>query len=297
MLTPYNGRMRWDETEHPRNPHDGRFVEKATGWVGRLSDRIGLPSAKDLLQHDQSKSAVAFDYLAREFEGRYGHGGAMTVSSVQVHRLGGGPDPNPFSPLGHLSISGKISPTEGDDPGGGYFRVTASLSRREKESDPLVWSAYIDRMHVRGEIQGSGGGRELTARFLDWFRRSGFDEITVGPSEIGNYAWGAMGFDFADAESRRIAFGGAATLSLQRVRDWFDYNGPSYGLDGLDLTDAQIKKMISQYRRAASLAAAGLMSYQRLSQYGRKPGQGKDGWWAGKLGLLVGGVGGGAIKL
>jgi hypothetical protein len=136
----------------------------------------------------------------------------------------------------------------------------------------------------------------LTQRFIDWFRRSGFDEVTVGPSEVGNYAWGAMGFDFHDRESRQIAWQGAMDMTVQSVRDWFRYSGRSYGLDDSGLTDAQIKKMIGQYRRATTLALAGGMSYQRLSQYGRR-GRDSNGWWAGKLGLLVGGVGGGRIKL
>ena len=136
----------------------------------------------------------------------------------------------------------------------------------------------------------------MTARFIDWFRRSGFEEVTVGPSEVGSYAWGAMGFDFEDHESRRIAWAGAMEMDVKRVRDWFNYEGRSYGQDGSDLSDAQIKKMIRQYQRAATVALAGGMSYQKLSQYGRR-GQPSSGMWAGKLGLLVGGVGGGRIKL
>ena len=142
-------------------------------------------------------------------------------------------------------------------------------------------------MHVRGGAQGGGGGRELTDRLVDWFRQSGFKHITVGPSEIGSYAWGAMGFDFQDMESRRMG------LSVENIRKAFEWGADDY--PPLPDDDAEIKKMIGQYRRAATRAMAGLLSYKGLSQVGRKKGQGKDDWWAGKLGLYVGGVGGGKI--
>lgn len=87
-------------------------------------------------------------------------------------------------------------------------------------------------------------------------------------------------------------------MSVTQVREWFQHSAHHYGLgDGSDLSDSQIKRMISQYRRAAALALAGGMSYKRLSAYGRRRGQGKYDWWAGKLGLLVGGVGSARIKL
>lgn len=288
--------MTWRESDHPRDD-EGRFRDKTGRWVTQVSDRLGLPSIRRLME--EGPPDTSYPEIASAFEGRYGSG--MTVREVSVHRLGGeDPDApgNQFSPLGYVDISGEI--VADDDPEnlqGGYFRVTATQTRREKATDPLYWAAAIDRMHVRGSAQGGGGGRELTDRFIEWFRRSGFDEVTVGPSEVGSYAWPAMGFDFADRESRKIAWEGAMTATVESVRDWFRHYGRSYGMDDSDLTDAQIKKMIGQYKRAASIALAGGMSAQRLSQYGRRRGQGKNDWWAGKLGLLVGGIGGGRIKL
>jgi hypothetical protein len=286
--------MAWRERDHPRDG-EGRFRDKGS-WARRISDQLGLPSAKDLLQRDQDQDSVDFTpQLAGEFEGSYGREGRMQVSQVSVARYGGGSSHHsPFSPLGHLNIAGQIS-TGPDDLDPGYFRVTASQIRKEKETDPLTWSAHIDRMHAHS-AGGSGGGRELTDRFVDWFRHSGFDEVTVGPSQMGSYSWGAMGFDFEDHESRRIAWSGAMEMSVQRVRDWYRHEGHYYGLSDEHLSDAQIKKMIGQYRRATSVALAGGMSYQRLSQYGRR-GQDASGMWAGKLGLLIGGVGSGRIKL
>jgi len=289
---------RFRESDHPRHPRGssrgGEFREKATGWVGRISDRLALPSAKDILQGKVSNEQMAT--LGRELEGRYGSGG-MTVRNVHVWRVGGD-DQSPFNPVGHLEIGGEI--VSDDDPDNiheGYFRVTASQTRKQEENDPLIWRAYIDRMHVRGAAQGGGGGRELTARLVDWFRRSGFDEVGVGPSEIGSYAWGAMGFDFGDFTDRKIAWEGAMTMTLQQVRDHFNWGTSAYGDPELPLTDKQIERMIRQYRWAATRAVAGTMSYQQLSQYGRRPGQGKNDWWAGKLGLIIGGVGSGKIKL
>jgi GNAT superfamily N-acetyltransferase len=284
---------RFREGEHPRQPagsgRGGEFREKGTGWAGRLSDRIGLPSVRSFLEGPPSTD---YPQVAAQLEGRYGTGG-MIVIDASVYRMGGD-YLDSFRPVhgGHVEMSGAITSEDSPDEGG-YFRITASHGPDEI-GGPNIWRASIDRMHVRGSAQGGGGGRELTDRFIDWFRQSGFDEVTVGPSEIGSYAWGAMGFDFADFESRRIAFEGAVAMSVEQVRGHFRYS--DYGDDGSSLTDAQIKKMIGQYRRAAALAAAGAMSYQKLSQYGRKPGQGKDDWWAGKLGLIVGGVGTGMIK-
>lgn len=288
---------RFNEQDHPRHPRGtgdkaGEFREK---WAGRISDRIGLRSAKDLLS---GPSDTDYPDVAAQLEGRYGSGG-MRVTDVGVYRMGGDyHDESRPVHGGHLEISGAI-PSGDRFAEDGYFRVTASHGPVDSNlTGPSRWVASIERMHVRGSAQGGGGGRELTERLVDWFRQSGFDEVTVGPSEIGSYAWGAMGFDFQDMESRRIAWEGAMTATVQSVRDWFRYNGESYGLgDGSQLSDARIKKMIGQYKRAATLALAGGMSYQKLSQYGRKPGQGKDDWWAGKLGLIVGGVGGGRIKL
>jgi len=259
-----------------------------------VADRLGLPSARKLLEDPDTNDIPQM----AAFEGRYGRGGRMIVRDVRAHKIGGGHDDalSVFSPHGHLDISGEIASDDSDEGEGGYFRITATRSREEQPTDPLKWVAHIDRMHARS-AGGAGGGRELTQRFIDWFRQSGFDEITVGPSEVGNYAWGAMGFDFHDRESRRSAWEGAMTMTVQSVRDWFRHEGRSYDLDDSDLTDAQIKKMIGQYKRAATVALAGGMSYQRLSQYGRTKGQDSSGWWAGKLGLLVGGVGGGRIKL
>jgi len=292
MIVDRHGRR-----HYPAGTPDSRGGEFApthgAGWIGRVSDRMSLPSARKLLQ---DPDVMDIPELSRELEGRYGRGGRMVVRNVGAHKIGGGRDDalSVFSPHGHLDISGEIS-TGPDDPHPGYFRVTASRTRAEKETDPLRWVGHIDRMHAH-EAGGSGGGRELTQRFIDWFRDSGFDEVTVGPSEVGNYAWGAMGFDFEDHESRRIAWEGAMTMTVESVRDWFGFSGRSYGLSDDGLTDAQIKKMIGQYRRATTLALSGGMSYQRLSQYGRR-GRASSDWWAGKLGLLVGGVGGGRIKL
>lgn len=285
----------WVERDHPRDPA-GRFRDKS-GWATKVSDRVGLPSLKGLLENSPPNAEIPG--IGESFEGRYGRGG-MLVRDVGVSKTGGDSPDRIFAPLGHLDIGGDI--VSDDDPEGlrsrGYFRITATQDREARETDPLKWIGHIDRMHVRGAAQGGGGGRELTERFIDWFRRSGFDEVTVGPSEIGSYAWGAMGFDFQDRESRKIAWEGAASLSVTRVREWFQHSAHHYGLgDGSDLSDSQIKRMISQYRRAAALALAGGMSYQRLSAYGRRRGQGKNDWWAGKLGLLVGGVGSARIKL
>jgi hypothetical protein len=284
--------MTWREQDHPRD-RVGRFTDKTGGgWASKASDRIGLPSAKDLLRDTPSNTDLPAT-LGREFEGSYGRGGAVQVRDVYITKMGGDRPDLPFAPLGHLSITGQIATDNDQD---GYFRVTATQDRKGSEDDPLHWTAHIDRMHVRGG-QGGGVGRELTNRFVDWFRRSGFDEVSVDPSEMGFYAWGAMGFDFADRESRQIAWQGAMSLSVEQVRDYLEYTAPQYGLDGSSLTDAQIKRMIGQYRRAATLALAGGLSYKKLTQYGRKAGQGKGDWWAGKLGLLVGGVGSGRIKL
>lgn len=294
-------RRRFDESKVHRQPRGapagrgGEFAERP-GWARQVSDRIALPSARTLLERTPPNTDLPD--VARELEGRYGRGGGLIVQNVGVYKMGGDRPDAPFDPYGHLVISGELA--SDDDPDNlqeGYFRVTVMQTRETNVDDPLKWVADIDRMHVRGTAQGGGGGRELTDRLVEWFRRSGVDEVTVGPSEIGSYAWGAMGFDFHDHESRRIAWQGAMDLTVESVRNWLGDTGRSYGLDGSDLTDAQIRRMISQYRRAATLALAGGMSYKRLSQYGRRKGQGKNDWWAGKLGLLVGGVGGGRIKL
>lgn len=288
--------MAWRERDHPRDPKTGEFREKTTGWVGRLSDRIGLPSVKDLLANTPPNSSIAnHDQVAAALEGNYGSGG-MRVQNVGIHRAGGDYQSG-WTPIeGHLNISGEIASES--DPGnaqGGYFRATVSYNRESQLSDPLRWSAHLDRMHVRGDAQGGGGGRELTARLIDWFRQSGLDEVTVGPSEIGSYAWGAMGFDFQDHESRRIAWQGAMSLTPDSIRTSLD---PRWNPDLPPLPDDKtLRRMIRQYQLAATRALAGTMSYQKLSQVGRRKGQDKDGWWAGKLGLIVGGVGGGRIKL
>ena len=237
-----------------------------------------------------------FPEAARALEGRYGSGG-MQVRNVGVHHMGGEGGPGTeFSPLGHVNIYGEIaSDADPDNREGGYFRVTATQTRKQELTDPLYYSVHLDRMHVRGGAQGGGGGRELTQRIVDWARQSGMREITVGPSEVGSYAWGAMGFDFQDMESRQIAWQGAMTMTLESVRSHFGWGDMQGSVDRL--SDAEIKRMIRQYRYATTRALAGTMSYQSLSQYGRRKGQGKDAWWAGKLGLIVGGVGGGRIKL
>lgn len=285
----------WDEADHPRDPV-GRFRDKS-GWATKMSDRVGLPSLKGLLEHTTPNTEIPG--IGESFEGRYGRGG-MLVRDVGISKTGGDSLDRTFAPLGHLTISGDI--VSDSDPEGlrsrGYFRITATQDRETRETDPLKWVGHIARMHVRGDAQGGGGGRELTERFIDWFRRSGFDEVTVGPSEIGSYAWGTMGFDFQDRESRQIAWQGAMSMSVEQVRGWLQHSAPHYGLgDGSDLSDTQIKQMISQYRRATTLALAGGMSYKQLTAYGRRRGQGKNDWWAGKLGLLVGGVGSARIKL
>lgn len=287
--------MTWRERDHPRHEENGRFRDKAGGWAARVADHLGLPSLRDLVL---SESGSDFsEQVGRAFEGRYGRGGQMVVSDVAIGKIGGD-DPDASwswsAPHGHIDIGGRISSADGEGDEG-YFRVTASQTRAEKEDDPLRWVAHIDRMHVRGSAQGGGGGRELTDRLIEWFRQSGFDEVTVGPSEVGSYAWPAMGFDFGDWQDRKIAWEGAMTMTVDSVRDWF--RNVDYGLDDSDLSDAQIKKMIRQYQRAATLALAGGMSAQRLSQVGRRKGQGKNDIWAGKLGLLVGGIGSGRIRL
>lgn len=242
-----------------------------------------------------SPPGTDFPEVARALEGRYGSGG-MRVQNVGVHHMGGEGGPHTeFSPLGHVNIYGEIaSDADPANNEGGYFRVTATQTRKQELTDPLYYSVHLDRMHVRGGAQGGGGGRELTDRIVAWARQSGMKEITVGPSEVGSYAWGAMGFDFDSMESRRIAWEGAMTMTPESVRQHFSWGD----LEGrvAQLSDAEIKKMIRQYRYAATRALAGTMSYQKLSQYGRKPGQDKDDWWAGKLGLIVGGVGGGRIR-
>lgn len=285
--------MTWREKDHPRHD-DGRFRDKIGGWVSAVSDRLGLPSARDMVM---APSGTDFRQVAEALEGHYGRDGQMVVSDVAVYKVGGD-DPDGAhmwpAPHGHVEISGAITSADGTGEGG-YFRVTLSRTRKNKESDPLRWTGYIDRMHVHGTAQGGGGGRELTDRLIEWMRRSGFDEVGVGPSEVGSYAWPAMGFDFGDWEDRKIAWEGAMTMTVESVRQWFSYGG--YGLDDSDLTDAEIKRMIRQYQRAASLALAGGMSAKRLSQVGRRKGQGKNDVWAGKLGLLVGGIGSGRIKL
>lgn len=282
----------WVERDHPRDP-DGEFREKTTGWVGRLSDRIGLRSAQDILKGPHNTN---YPDVAAQLEGRYGSGG-MIVKDVGVFRMGGDYlDAARPEYGGHLEISGAIgSDTDPGNLDGGYFRVTASHGPGDDLTGPSKWTAHLDRMHVRGGAQGGGGGRELTARLVDWFRQSGFDEVTVGPSETGSYAWGAMGFDFQDMESRRIAWEGAMTMTPDSIRTALD---PRWHQDTPPLPgDKELRRMIRQYRLAATRALAGGMSYRKLSQVGRRPGQGKDDWWAGKLGLIVGGVGGGKIKL
>lgn len=290
----------------PRGAPDDEHGHGQGGrWAARLSARLGpaFPSLKDAVRGRVSQDRL--DALAHELEGEYGTRGT-TIRDVHVQRWDSGrdgeTDDGSFMPYGMVNISGAI--VDPDDPHNmreGYFRVTAAADR-DKVGGPLVWRMAIGRMHVRG-TQGGGAGRELLERVVDWARQSGFDYVTVGPSEVGSYAWGAMGFDFGDMEDRKIMLEGALSLTVERVRNsWlldkhFDVPGEDPAYPPLPEDDREIARMIRQYKVAAARAAAGLMSYQKLSQYGRKPGQGKNDWWAGKLGLIVGATGSGRMKL
>lgn len=294
------------EPRWPRGAPDDEHGHGQGGrWVRALSAAMSaLPSLKDAVHGRVSQDDL--DEAAKSLEGYYGSGG-MRVQKVHIYRLPGWlhstrkdgdgetDDGESFMPYGRLQIGGEIaSDSDPQNHEGGYFRVTA-YAGRDKAGDPLTWRMHLDRMHVRGDAQGGGGGRELTDRLTDWARQSGLDEATVGPSEVGSYAWGAIGFDFAELSDRKIAWEGAMTMTVADVRRSLGYWPDSY--PPLPEDDREIARMIRQYKWAASRALAGTMSYQKLSQYGRKPGQGKNDWWAGKLGLIVGGVGSGRMKL
>lgn len=311
--------MAWEEKLHPRWPAEspdskgGEFRSWAHGLVAGM-----LPSLKDLLtegssrkeiihrfghpkpegldefhQHQAEISTRARTAAKQVLEGLTDRTGQVRIEDVSATFLHGGDGPNEKGgPRGHLSISGAVRGVDGSDRG--YFRVSVYHS-----DDSGKWTMYVDRFYVHlGEedhrgfgtdrrlAPGLGGGlaTEALGRLADWGRASGIEQMTIGPSDTGFYAWAALGFDFEDFESRKIAAEGLALVTptdLQR-----------YGLSRAAAVAGAIR-----LKAAAAQVLAGTMSAHRLSQLGRRKGQGRDDMWLGKAGILFAGWGGGVYSL
>lgn len=127
------------------------------------------------------------------------------------------------------------------------------------------------------EVQGSGLANMMNRVMFDWYRRSGFKQVTVGASDIGSYTWASTGFDFADRAALR------AFLDQDSGSMIWDSSGivaPGRFTDEYKEQRALLDALIARAERGEWVSA------YEFSQVGRKPGQGKLDWWIGKEYML-----------
>lgn len=301
MMERYGHIPRRDTIRGPGDPPWGRSVENDPV----LDQEAG--------HHEQLTAAAK-----RLLEGVTSRDGELRVEGVSAQQMGGdrtwprfvnpatgevedtleGLGPQHMS-LGHVNIEGAVVGPRGEDRG----RIRLSAHLNDGPGEDGKWEIHVDRFYAHLDEQeaqgrasfgdgdqglrpGHGGGlaTEVLRRVADWGRESGFDRMTIGPSDTGFYAWAALGFDFDGLESRRVAVEGLLAMSpadLQRF----------------GLSRAAAVRGAARLKLAAAEVLAGTMSAHRLSQLGRREGQGRDDMWLGKAAILFSGWGGGIYDL
>lgn len=219
-------------------------------------------AARPLTELFDADDATIKEELAKAIDGDYAGGLSAKVS--QGHSI----DDNTFE------VSGQILGPDGS-PVGEFLRT---FTRRPDGT--MV--ARHEQMKVDPEFQGAGFAADFNNNLIDWYRRSGFDEVETHANEdIGPYAWPAQGFDFAPSE-RDLLFDHATFFGEQMGRlsdDEFAQRFPGWDRSDFQQQEAQLEEI-------AQRIADGTASAYEVSQLGRKPGQGKNDWWIGKALLL-----------
>ena len=91
---------------------------------------------------------------------------------------------------------------------------------REIQFNGKVPSLYEDRIDIGRDYQGSGAGAIVTRSGLALAQALKINTITIEASDVGRYAWAAMGFEPNEGEWDRIASGMVTALERNVPEQW-----------------------------------------------------------------------------
>lgn len=142
----------------------------------------------------------------------------------------------------------------------------------DPDNQPVL-SAYHDFLELRPDVQGQGFAEAWNGHLEQWYRDSGVGNIFVGANiDVGGYAWARHGFDF---RTEQTAAGIAARLKWRLTEHAERYDAAQIAA-GQEMLD-RMRLDFSDPRFPTAF---------EVSQAGRKPGQGRDGYWPGKDAML-----------
>lgn len=146
------------------------------------------------------------------------------------------------------------------------------------------------------DVQGAGFSTEFNRNLFDWYRRSGFDAVrTHADIDVGGYTWPTQGFDFAEASvAHQVVTWGRTKLD--------GLTGAKGAVPSGSLVPARREDLLAMFPKLSAKEVDGQVaamyalldeaehvrpvSAYELTQLGRKPGQGRDDMWIGKLMML-----------
>jgi hypothetical protein len=176
---------------------------------------------------------------------------------------------------GYISLEGQMLDGQGQKVG--HFRRVI----RRGEDGKLA--AEHDILVLEPHVQGSGFAREFNGNLFDWYRQSGVDRVeTHADIDVGGYTWATQGFDFRDDAAAREWLDGAqerlhgAMAARADARERILARFPGMTPAQFDAELRKMEGMLTRMERGEQVSA------YELSQFGRKPGQGRNDMWIGK---------------
>lgn len=217
------GRRRWNPADHPRNQHDGRFIEKGSvsGWAERLSDRMDKPPSASPVK------GVNVDAPSSDWMDKLLAGASLPPERPQQKKKPQTPTPTVYAVRDAEAPAPRVENTTtgsgvADVTGTNYTGVdpdlaieswlegtpasTASMALREGDENPN-WDTSLYGMDY--------------PEFLDQMDRA------TAPSSDGFEVWRGLG-------SAREVFGDALEQDLTG-KQWTD---PAYASTSVDRTVA-----------------------------------------------------------
>lgn len=135
-------------------------------------------------------------------------------------------------------------------------------------------SVYHALMTLDRRVQGQGFAEAWNGRLMRWYSESGLDRITVSANiDVGGYTWARQGFDFASVSDANVIRG--------RLREHMQLITRNYDAD----QKAAVADVLLRMDQVP-FGSPGYPTAYEVSQAGRKPGQGKDDPWPGKMAML-----------
>lgn len=186
--------------------------------------------------------------LTRHLEGDYA-GLTVEVGHIEIH--------DDFVSV-HLGIRA------------GILRAGTIQRTFARDDDGTLYAGH-DLLDLDPRWQGQGFAAAWNNYLESWYRDSGVRRIHLEANiDVGGYAWASQGYDWAGT------WASAPILNMLRIRAR-DEADPSVRAEAAALLD-----------RAEQLdpASPGYPTPREVSQLGRRPGQGRDDMWLGKLTLL-----------